>query len=39
MREAAEALTLSALSILFPTEEAFLVYEMRGADKSSTASW
>ena len=29
MREAAEALTLSALSILFPTEEAFLVYEMQ----------
>jgi len=28
-REAAEALTLSALSIFFPTDEAFLVYELR----------
>ena len=29
MREAAEALTLSALSIFFPTDEAFLVYELQ----------
>lgn len=29
IREAAEALTLSALSIFFPTDEAFLVYELR----------
>src|SRR6516165_10437525 len=28
-REAAEALTLSALSIFFPSDEAFLVYELR----------
>jgi hypothetical protein len=28
-REAAEALTLSALSIFFPSEQAVLVYEMR----------
>ena len=28
-REAAEALTLSALSIFFPTDEAFLVYELQ----------
>ena len=29
-REAAEALTLSALSIFFPADEAFLVYELQG---------
>jgi hypothetical protein len=31
-REAAESLTLSALSIFFPSDEAFLVYEMRETD-------
>jgi len=29
MRKAAEALTLSALSIFFPTDDAFLVYELQ----------
>jgi|SRR5215469_10005856 len=29
MRAAAEALTLSALSIFFPTDEAFIAYELR----------
>jgi hypothetical protein len=33
-REAAEALTLSALSMFFPSDEAFLFYEMREPEPS-----